>query len=142
MSEAGAAYNEVILDHFLNPRNTGDLPEADGVGEVGATAFGDVMRISLKVQDGRIVEARFRTFGCGTAIASSSVTTELLKGRTIEEARKFSGREVSQALGGLPPAKSHCGVMAEEAVKAALRDYVRRHPDALTKPQAAPASPS
>ena len=116
----------LVLDHFLNPRNVGDLPDADGVGEVGAVACGDVMRISIKVRDGQVVDARFRTFGCGTAIAASSVATELVKGRTVEQARKFSGSEVSAALGGLPPAKAHCPVLAEEAVKAALEDYLRR----------------
>ena len=100
--------------------------DADGVGEVGAAAFGDVMRLSLKIQDNRIVDARFQTFGCGTAIAASSATTELLKGRTIEEALKFSNQEVIQALGGLPPEKLHCSTLAEEAVKAALKDYLRK----------------
>ena len=141
MSEVGTAYNAAILDHFLNPRNAGGLPDADGVGEVGATAFGDVVRISLKIKNGKIVEAGFKTFGCGTAIASSSVTTELLKGRTLAEAMNFSGQEVSQALGGLPPAKSHCGVMAEEAVRAALNDYFQRHPDAFANLKAAPDLP-
>ena len=135
-------YSETIMDHFLNPRNVGDLPEADGVGEVGAAAFGDVMRISLNVRDGKIVDARFKTFGCGSAIASSSITTELIKGRTVAEALKFSGQEVSQALGGLAPAKSHCGVLAEEAVKAALLDYQRRHPEALTELKGASVSPA
>ena len=115
-----------VLEHLLNPRNVGDLPNADGVGEVGAVSCGDVLRIGIRVRDGRITEARFRTFGCGTAIACSSVTTELLVGRTIEEALKFSNEEVSRALGGLPPAKAHCPVLAEEAVKAALEDYLRR----------------
>jgi nitrogen fixation protein NifU and related proteins len=138
MTEAGGAYTETILDHFLNPRNVGDLPDADGVGEVGATAFGDVMRISLKIQDGRIKEARFKTFGCGAAIATSSIATELITGRSVEDALKFSSQEISQALGGLPAAKSHCGVMAEEAVKAALEDYLSRHTEALTKLQTAP----
>jgi nitrogen fixation NifU-like protein len=116
----------LVLDHFLNPRNVGDLPDADGVGEVGAVACGDVMRISIKVRDGQVVDARFRTFGCGTAIAASSVATELVKGRTIEQARELSGSEVSAALGGLPAAKAHCPVLAEEAVKAAVEDYLRR----------------
>lgn len=116
----------LVLDHFLNPRNVGDLPDADGVGEVGAVACGDVMRISIKVQGGQVIEARFRTFGCGTAIAASSVATELIKGRTIEQAKTFSGGEVSAALGGLPAAKAHCPVLAEEAVKAAVADYLRR----------------
>ena len=127
MSEEHTHDNPVVLDHFLNPRNVGDLADADGVGEVGAVACGDVIRISIKVRDGRIREARFRAFGCGTAIACSSVTTELIRGRTIEEALKFSNQEVSGALGGLPPAKAHCPVLAEEAVKAALEDYLRKN---------------
>src|SRR5215475_6650554 len=126
MNDAPESENPLVLDHFLNPRNVGDLPDADGVGEVGAVACGDVMRISLKVHEGRIREARFRTFGCGTAIAASSIATELIKGRAVDEALKFSGQEVSTALGGLPPAKSHCPVLAEEAVRAAVEDYVKR----------------
>jgi len=124
MSDDGAS--PAVLDHFLNPRNVGDLPDADGVGEVGAVSCGDVMRISIKVHEGRIAEARFRTFGCGAAIAASSVTTELVKGRTVDEALKFSNQEVSAALGGLPAAKSHCPVLAEEAVKAAVEHYLRK----------------
>lgn len=116
----------VVMDHFLNPRNVGDLADADGVGEVGAVACGDVMRISIRVREDRIEQAAFRTFGCGTAIAASSVATELVRGRTVEQALKFSNEEVSAALGGLPPAKSHCPVLAEEAVKAAVEDYLRR----------------
>ena len=126
MSDANTQQSHLVMDHFLNPRNVGDLPGADGVGEVGAVSCGDVMRMSIKVRDGRIAEARFRTFGCGTAIAASSVATELIKGRTVEEALKFSNEEVSAALGGLPPAKSHCPVLAEEAVKAAVEDYLRK----------------
>ena len=115
-----------VMVHFLNPRNVGDLPDADGVGEVGAVSCGDVMRISIKVRDGKIAEARFRTFGCGTAIAASSVATELIKGRSLDEALKLSNEEVSVALGGLPAAKSHCPVLAEEAVKAAVEDFRAR----------------
>src|SRR6185503_11226505 len=126
MSDAGSQQHDKVLEHFLNPRNVGDLPAADGVGEVGAVSCGDVLRISIRVRDGRIAEASFRTFGCGTAIACSSVTTELIRGRTIEETLKFSNEEVSRALGGLPPAKAHCPVLAEEAVKAALEDYLKR----------------
>ena len=126
MSEEHTHDNPVVLDHFLNPRNVGDLADAGGVGEVGAVACGDVIRISIKVRDGRIREARFRAFGCGTAIASSSVTTELIRERSVEEALRFSNAEVSAALGGLPAAKSHCPVLAEEAVRAALADYLAR----------------
>ena len=116
-------YNETVMDHFLNPRNMGDVQEADGIGEVGAAACGDIMKISLKIRDGKIEDARFKTFGCGSAIASSSMATELIKGRTLEEAKNFSNREVVDALGGLPPVKIHCSVLAEEALKAAIEDY-------------------
>ncbi len=117
----------------MNPRNMGDLKDADGVGEVGAAACGDIMKISLKIKDGRIEDARFKTFGCGSAIASSSMATELIKGRTIDEAMSFSNQEVVDALGGLPPVKIHCSVLAEEALKAALEDYVKRNPSAAAK---------
>ena len=116
-------YNDTVMDHFLNPRNMGDVESADGVGEVGAAACGDIMKISLKIRDGKIEDARFKTFGCGSAIASSSMATELIKGRTLEEAKHFSNQEVVDALGGLPPVKIHCSVLAEEALKAAIEDY-------------------
>jgi nitrogen fixation NifU-like protein len=116
-------YNDTVMDHFLNPRNMGDVQEADGIGEVGAAACGDIMKISLKIRDGKIEDARFKTFGCGSAIASSSMATELIKGRTLEEAKNFSNQEVVDALGGLPPVKIHCSVLAEEALKAAIEDY-------------------
>ena len=120
------------MDHFMNPRNMGDLKDANGVGEVGAAACGDIMKISLRIKDGRIEDARFKTFGCGSAIASSSIATELIKGRTIAEALTFSNEEVVDALGGLPPVKIHCSVLAEEALKAALEDYVKRHPESAS----------
>jgi nitrogen fixation NifU-like protein len=129
MSDTYTLYNPTVMDHFMNPRNMGDLKDADGVGEVGAAACGDIMKISLKIRQGRIEDARFKTFGCGSAIASSSMATELIKGRTIEEALNFTNQEVVQALGGLPPVKIHCSVLAEEALKAALEDYVKRHPE-------------
>ena len=116
-------YNDTVMDHFLNPRNMGDVSEADGIGEVGAAACGDIMKISLKIRDGKIEDARFKTFGCGSAIASSSMATELIKGRTLEEAKNFSNQEVVDALGGLPPVKIHCSVLAEEALRAAIEDY-------------------
>lgn len=116
-------YNDTVMDHFLNPRNMGDVESADGIGEVGAAACGDIMKISLKIRDGKIEDARFKTFGCGSAIASSSMATELIKGRTLEEAKHFSNQEVVDALGGLPPVKIHCSVLAEEALKAAIEDY-------------------
>src|ERR1051325_9774356 len=128
MSDPLEHQNPLVLDHFLNPRNVGDLPDADGVAEVGAVSCGDVIRISIKVREGRILEARFRTFGCGTAIATSSVVSELIRGRPVEEVLRLSNEEVSAALGGLPPAKSHCPVLAQEAVKAAVEDFLKKKP--------------
>ena len=133
MSETYTLYNETVMEHFMNPRNMGDLKDADGVGEVGAAACGDIMKISLKIKDGKIEDARFKTFGCGSAIASSSMATELIKGRSIDEAMNFSNQEVVDALGGLPPVKIHCSVLAEEALKAALEDYMKKHPELATK---------
>ena len=132
-------YNDTVMDHFLNPRNMGDVQEADGVGEVGAAACGDIMKISLKIRDGKIEDARFKTFGCGSAIASSSMATELIKGRTIEEAKNFSNQEVVDALGGLPPVKIHCSVLAEEALKAAIEDYEAKQVNQSEAPVAASA---
>ncbi len=120
-------YSEKVMDHFMNPRNVGEIENADGVGEVGNPACGDMMRLYLKVEGGKIVDARFRTFGCGAAIASSSMLTEMIKGKTIEEARAITNRHVADALDGLPPVKIHCSVMAEEAVKSALEDYAKKH---------------
>ena len=133
MSDTYTLYNPTVMEHFMNPRNMGDLKDADGIGEVGAAACGDIMKISVKIQDGRITDARFKTFGCGSAIASSSMATELIKGRTIEEAMNFSNQEVVDALGGLPPVKIHCSVLAEEALKAALEDYVKKHPESAAQ---------
>lgn len=139
MSDSYTLYNQTVMDHFMNPRNLGDIKDADGVGEVGAAACGDIMKISLKIEDGKIKDARFKTFGCGSAIASSSMATELIKGRTIEEAMSFSNQEVVNALGGLPPVKIHCSVLAEEALKAALEDYLKRHPEKAAKSAEKPA---
>jgi nitrogen fixation NifU-like protein len=133
MSDTYTLYNETVMEHFMNPRNMGDLKDADGVGEVGAAACGDIMKISLRIKDGKIEDARFKTFGCGSAIASSSMATELIKGRSIDEAMSFSNQEVVDALGGLPPVKIHCSVLAEEALKAALEDYLKKHPEAAKK---------
>ena len=130
-------YNDTVMDHFLNPRNMGDVESADGVGEVGAAACGDIMKISLKIRDGKIEDARFKTFGCGSAIASSSMATELIKGRTLEEAKNFSNQEVVDALGGLPPVKIHCSVLAEEALKAAIEDYEAKQGSAKAPAEAA-----
>ena len=139
MSETYTLYNQTVMDHFMNPRNMGDLKDADGIGEVGAAACGDIMKISLKIKDGKIEDARFKTFGCGSAIASSSMATELIKGRTINEAMTFSNQEVVDALGGLPPVKIHCSVLAEEALKAALEDYLKKHPELAKKAEAVAA---
>ena len=136
MSETYTLYNQTVMDHFMNPRNMGDIKDADGVGEVGAAACGDIMKISLKIKDGKIEDARFKTFGCGSAIASSSMATELIKGRSIDEVMNFSNQEVVDALGGLPPVKIHCSVLAEEALKAALEDYMKKHPELAKKGEA------
>jgi nitrogen fixation NifU-like protein len=110
----------------MNPRNMGEIEDADGVGEVGNPACGDVMKLFLKIENDRIVDVKFKTFGCGAAIASSSMTTELIKGKTIDEALKLSNQAVAEALGGLPPAKEHCSVLAEDALRAALEDYKKK----------------
>ncbi len=116
-------YSRLLLDHFENPRNVGLVEAANAVGRAGNPACGDVMELSLRIRDGRIAEARFRTSGCGAAIASSSMTTMLLTGRTLEEAGALTNEHVASALGGLPPGKLHCSVLAEDAVRAALADY-------------------
>ena len=133
MSDTYTLYNQTVMDHFMNPRNMGDLKDANGIGEVGAAACGDIMKISLRIKDGKIEDARFKTFGCGSAIASSSMATELIKGRTIAEAMKLSNQEIIDALGGIPPVKIHCSVLAEEALKAALEDYLKKHPEAANQ---------
>lgn len=119
-------YSEKVMDHFMNPRNVGVIEDADGVGHVGNPVCGDIMELYIKVEDGRIVDAKFKTFGCGAAIATSSMVTELVKGKTIEEAKALSNRAVAEALGGLPPVKMHCSVLAEEALNAAIADYERK----------------
>ncbi len=119
-------YNEKVMDHFINPRNVGDIPNADGVGEVGNPVCGDIMRIAIKVDDDRIKDIKFRTFGCGAAIATSSMVTELVKGRTLDEALEISNRTVAEALGGLPPVKMHCSNLAADALHKAIDDYKSR----------------
>jgi nitrogen fixation NifU-like protein len=119
-------YSEKVMDHFKNPRNVGDIPDADGIGNVGNPVCGDIMRLYIKVKDEKIVDAKFKTFGCGAAIATSSMVTELVKGKTIDEALKVSNRAVAEALGGLPKIKMHCSVLAEEALKSAIDDYLKK----------------
>lgn len=124
-------YTEKVLDHFSNPRNMGEVEGANGVGTVGNAKCGDIMQISLKINDDGIIEdVGFKTFGCGAAIATSSMATEMIKGKSIEEAMQLSNAAVVEALEGLPPAKIHCSVLAEEAVKAALEDYHKRMEEA------------
>lgn len=119
-----ALYSEKVMDHFANPRNVGKMENADGVGEVGNAKCGDIMKIYIKVDDnGVISDVKFNTFGCGSAIASSSMATEMIKGQPISEALKLTNKAVVEALDGLPPAKLHCSVLAEEAVRAAVKDY-------------------
>ena len=120
-----ALYSEKVMDHFRNPRNLGKLEDADGIGEVGNAKCGDIMKIYLKVDDESqvITDVKFNTFGCGSAIATSSIATEMIKGKPLEEALKLSNRAVVEALDGLPPQKIHCSVLAEEAVRAAVKDY-------------------
>ena len=119
-------YSEKVIEHFSNPRNVGEIEDASGVGLVGSEACGDIMKLFIKVEDGVITDARFKTFGCGAAIASSSVATEMIKGKTVEEALKLTNKQVIEELGGLPPVKIHCSVLAEEALKAALEDYLKK----------------
>ena len=118
-----AQYSDKVMDHFLHPHNVGDLADANGVGNVGNPVCGDIMRLSIKVENGRIVDARFKTFGCGAAIATSSMVTDLVKGKTLEEALQISNKAVAEALGGLPKVKMHCSVLAEEALRSAIEDY-------------------
>ena len=116
-------YSEKVMDHFRNPRNVGEIENADGVGQVGNAKCGDIMRITLKIDDGVVTDAKFTTFGCGSAIATSSMATEMIKGKPLEEALELSNQAVVEALDGLPAHKLHCSVLAEEAVKAAVKDY-------------------
>ena len=122
-----ALYSETVMDHFMNPRNVGEIDQADGIGEVGNAKCGDIMKMYLKIKDNIIEDVKFETFGCGSAIASSSMATELIKGKTIEEALAVTNREVVEKLGGLPAHKLHCSVLAEEAIKSAVKDYYDRN---------------
>ena len=121
-----ALYSDKVMDHFQNPRNVGKMDDADGVGEVGNAKCGDIIKMYIKVKDGIITDVKFNTFGCGSAIATSSMATELIKGKKVEDALELSNKAVVEALDGLPPAKLHCSVLAEEAMKAAFSDYYKR----------------
>ncbi|MEE8419698.1 MAG: Fe-S cluster assembly scaffold protein NifU [Dehalococcoidales bacterium] len=126
MSKARAIYSEQVMDHFTNPRNVGDMEEPDGIGHVGNPVCGDIMELYIKVKDNIITAAKFKTFGCGAAIATSSMVTEMVVGKTVEEALEISNKAVAKALGGLPSIKMHCSVLAEEALKSAIDDYLAK----------------
>ena len=119
-------YSEKVMDHFSNPRNVGELPDANAIGQVGNAKCGDIMKIYMKIEDDTIKDVSFKTFGCGAAVATSSMATEMVKGKTSEEALKLTNKAVMEALDGLPPAKVHCSVLAEEAINAAIADYYTR----------------
>jgi len=123
-------YTEQVMDHFMHPRNVGEIEDASGIGEVGNAKCGDIMKIYIKVENNVIVDVKFQTFGCGAAIATSSRATEMVMGKTIEEALAVTNKQVMESLGGLPPVKHHCSVLAEEALHAAIEDYKARHPEA------------
>lgn len=122
-----ALYSATVMDHFKNPRNVGVIEDADGVGEVGNAKCGDIMKIYLKIEDDIITDVKFETFGCGSAIASSSMATEMIKGKPLSDAMQLTNKAVAEALDGLPKHKLHCSVLAEEAIKVALKDYYDRH---------------
>ena len=122
-------YSEKVMDHFSNPRNVGEIPDANGVGTVGNAKCGDIMRMYLKVENGIIEDVKFKTFGCGAAIATSSMATEMVKGKTLKEALALTNKAVAEALDGLPPVKMHCSLLAEEAIHAAVEDYLKNHPE-------------
>ncbi len=124
-----ALYSDKVMDHFRNPRNVGVIEDADGVGEVGNAKCGDIMKMYLKIEGDVIKDVKFETFGCGSAIASSSMATELIKGQPVSEAMKLTNKAVAEALDGLPAYKMHCSVLAEEAIKNALEDYYKKHPE-------------
>ena len=128
-----ALYSEKVMDHFTHPRNVGVIENADGIGEVGNPKCGDIMKIYLRIRNDVIEDVKFETFGCGSAIASSSMATEMIKGKPLSEALKLSNRAVAEALDGLPPHKMHCSVLAEEAIRAAVKDYYDRHGIAYDK---------
>lgn len=119
-------YSEKVMEHFTNPHNVGEIPDADGIGEVGSAKCGDIMKMFLKIENGIIVDVKFKTFGCGAAVATSSIATDMIKGKSVDDALKLTNKAVVEALDGLPPAKVHCSVLAEQAIKAALSDYYQK----------------
>ena len=131
-------YSEKVMDHFMNPRNVGEIENADGIGEVGNSKCGDIMKMYIKVDNDIITDVKFKTFGCGAAVATSSMATEMVKGKTIQEAMEVTNKAVMEALDGLPPVKVHCSLLAEEAIHAALWDYAEKHDikiEGLKKPK-------
>ena len=120
-------YSEKVMDHFMNPRNVGEMEDASGVGTVGNAKCGDIMKVYLKIEDGIVIDAKFKTFGCGAAVATSSMATEMIKGKTIQDSLKITNKAVMEALDGLPPVKVHCSCLAEEALHAALWDYAKKN---------------
>lgn len=126
-------YSDKVMDHFENPRNIGVIEDADGIGTVGNPVCGDVMKMYLKIENNIIVDVKFKTFGCASAIATSSMATEMIKGKTIEEALELTNKAVAEALDGLPPVKMHCSILAEEAVKAAIEDYQKKQLEKTNK---------
>ena len=123
-------YSEMVMDHFSNPRNVGEIEDASGTGTVGNAKCGDIMKMDIKVENGIIVDVKFKTFGCGAAIATSSMATEMVKGKSIDEALQLTNKAVAEALDGLPPVKMHCSMLAEQAIHAAIEDYRKKHPEA------------
>jgi nitrogen fixation NifU-like protein len=128
MTDPWSLYNDKVIEHFRNPRNVGEMENPDGVGRAGDPICGDVMELYIKVKDGIIIDAKFKTFGCAAAIATSSMVTDMVKGKSVEEALRISNKAVVDALNGLPPAKVHCSVLAEDALKAAIENYLKISP--------------
>jgi len=127
MRDIKSLYSEKVMEHFKNPRNVGEIENPDGIGHVGNPVCGDIMELYIKVKNNTIVDAKFKTFGCGAAIATSSMVTEMVKGKSISDALAISNRAVAEALGGLPPIKMHCSVLAEEALRSAIEDYIAKN---------------
>ena len=122
-------YSEKVMDHFSNPRNVGELENPSGTGTVGNAKCGDIMKMDIQVENGVITDVKFKTFGCGAAIATSSMTTEMVKGKRVSEALQLTNKAVAEALDGLPPVKMHCSMLAEQAIHAAVEDYIKKHPE-------------